>query len=592
MAKAQGNFSDLLVRDKILSPDQLEEARSMQEQSGAKLQDVLVKLGYCSIDQAMKAFAEFNKLDYIDLTDKTVPGSVVELVPESIARENIIFPVEMDGPALKIAMSDPTNYETITKLQFILNKDILASVAAREQIIDAINRHYGQTETESVDSMLAEFTDTAIDFTDTENTGGNDNSADANGSDAPIIRLVNLLIQEGINTRASDIHIEPFAERIRVRYRIDGVLVERDNPPRRLLAPLLSRLKIMANMDIAEKRRCQDGRIKLTLGGKHFDMRVSMLPTCHGQSCVMRILDRSNINVSIKDLGFSETDYARFNNIIKRPNGIFLVTGPTGSGKTTTLYSALNEMNRPDKKIITAEDPVEYYLPGINQVEVKHKIGLDFARIIRAMLRQAPNIILVGEIRDSETAEIAVQASLTGHLVFSTLHTNDAPSAITRLVDIGVQPFLVASSVIAIMAQRLVRIVCQKCKAPYEPPEKEIRAAAITPEQLKTANFMMGRGCPNCNNKGYRGRRGIFEMMRMNGPLREMTFKREPTQAIRRVALAGGMTNLLSDGIMKALKGLTTLEEVLSSCHHDPSHDGAPPESPQKDAKEPAKAAK
>jgi len=575
MAKARNDFSDLLVRDKVLSNDQLEEARSMQEQSGAKLQDVLVKMGYCGIDQAMRAFAEFNKLDYVDLTDRTVPASVVELVPESIARENIIFAIEMDGNALKIVMSDPTNYETITKLQFILNKDIIASVAAREQIIEAINRHYGQTETESVDSMLAEFTDTAIDFTDTEGSKGFSGS-ESGDNEAPIIRLVNLMIQEAVNSRASDIHIEPFAERIRVRYRIDGVLQERDNPPRRLLAPLLSRLKIMASMDIAEKRRCQDGRIKTSFAGKHYDLRVSMLPTCHGQSCVMRILDRSNIQVSIKDLGFSETDYARFHNIIKRPNGIFLVTGPTGSGKTTTLYSALNEMNRPDKKIITAEDPVEYYLPGINQVEVKHNIGLDFARIIRAMLRQAPNIILVGEIRDAETADIAVQASLTGHLVFSTLHTNDAPSAITRLVDIGVQPFLVASSIIAIMAQRLVRIVCQKCKVPYEPPAKELKAANITPEQMKTANFMIGKGCPNCNKTGYRGRRGIFEMMRMTGPLREMTFKREPTQAVRRVALAGGMTNLLADGIGKALKGLTTLDEVLSSCHHDPVNDALP----------------
>jgi type IV pilus assembly protein PilB len=354
-----------------------------------------------------------------------------------------------------------------------------------------------------------------------------------------------------------------------VRYRIDGVLVERDSPPRRLLAPLVSRIKIMGGIDISEKRRPQDGRIKMNLQGKHFDLRVSILPTNHGQSVVMRILDRGSIQVSIKDLGFMEDDYKRFQSIIKRPNGIFLVTGPTGSGKTTTLYAALNELNRPDRKIITAEEPVEYYLPGVNQCEVKHNIGLDFARIIRAMLRQAPNIILVGEIRDQETADIAVQASLTGHLVFSTLHTNDAPSAITRLQDIGVAPFLVASSVIAILAQRLVRIVCPKCKEKDTPPAAELKAAGYTPEQLKNPNFMRGRGCAHCNHTGYRGRKGIFEMLRMNAAIRDMTFSKEPTQAIRRQARLLGMRTLLEDGVLKALGGLTTLDEVLSICHHD-----------------------
>jgi type IV pilus assembly protein PilB len=354
---------------------------------------------------------------------------------------------------------------------------------------------------------------------------------------------------------------------VRVRYRIDGVLVERDAAPRRLLAPLLSRLKIMGSIDISEKRRPQDGRIKMTVHGKHFDLRVSLLPSVHGQSAVMRILDRGNIQVNIRELGFGEDDYLKFQQIIKRPNGIFLVTGPTGSGKTTTLYAALNELNRPDRKIITAEDPVEYYLPGINQVEVKHGIGLDFARIIRAMLRQAPNIILVGEIRDKETAEIAVQASLTGHLVFSTLHTNDAPSAITRLADIGVPPFLIASSVIAIMAQRLVRVNCMKCKEPFTPQAAELRAAGVTSEQASKATFMKGRGCNHCRQTGYRGRLGIFEMMRMSSVIRELTFAQAPTQEIRRKARSGNMRTLLDDGILKALKGTTTLEEVLSTCH-------------------------
>ncbi|HXG09614.1 MAG TPA: ATPase, T2SS/T4P/T4SS family [Gemmataceae bacterium] len=565
MAKTRGDFTEILIRRQMLSNEQLEEALQLQRQTGAKIQDTLVKLGYVTNEQVMSAIAEFHGLQFVDLTEVNIPPSVIELVPESVARENVVLPMAQEGGALKIIMSDPTDFDTLQKLQFILNKDIQPVLAPREQIVEAINRHYGQSETESVDSMLAEFTDTQIDFQEASTAAA---MAAAEESDAPVVKLINLMIQEAISLRASDIHIEPFADRIRVRYRIDGVLVERDSPPRRLLAPMLSRIKIMASIDIAEKRRPQDGRIKLNVNNKHFDLRVSIFPTNHGQSAVMRILDRSNVQISIKDLGFAEDDYQRFQNIIKRPNGIFLVTGPTGSGKTTTLYAALNELNRPDRKIITAEDPVEYYLPGINQVEVKHQIGLDFARIIRAMLRQAPNIILVGEIRDRETAECAIQAALTGHLVFSTLHTNDAPSAITRLMDIGIQPFLIASGVIAIMAQRLVRVVCPKCKEPDRPPLAELKAAGVSPERAATAQFMRGRGCSHCHQSGYRGRIGIFEMLRMNSVIREMTFNREPTQAIRRQARLTGMRTLLEDGVNKALKGITTLEEVLSICHH------------------------
>lgn len=566
MAKGRGDFTDILVKKQLLGPDQLAEAKSLQSATGAKLQDAIVKLGYATHEDVMSAVAEFHGMQFVDLTNVTIPASVIELVPESVARENVVLPMSQDEGALKIIISDPSDFDTLQKLQFILNKDITPVLAPREQIVEAINRHYGQTETESVDSMLQEFTDTQIDFTETEASA---NQFAADDSDAPVVKLCNLIIQEAISLRASDIHIEPFADRIRIRYRIDGVLVERDSPPRRLLAPMISRIKIMGSIDIAEKRRPQDGRIKMSVSGKHFDLRVSILPTAHGQSIVMRILDRTNIQLNIKDMGFGEEDYKRFQAIIKRPNGIFLVTGPTGSGKTTTLYGALNELNRPDRKIITAEDPVEYYLPGVNQVEVKHNIGLDFQRIIRAMLRQAPNIILVGEIRDQETAEIAVQASLTGHLVFSTLHTNDAPSAITRLQDIGVQPFLVASSVIAIMAQRLVRIICAKCKEADKPPGAEVRAAGLTPSQAASANFMRGRGCNHCHHTGYRGRKGIFEMLRMNSAIREMTFNREPAQAIRRQSRLLGMRTLLEDGVGKAVAGLTTLEEVLSICHHD-----------------------
>jgi type IV pilus assembly protein PilB len=380
---------------------------------------------------------------------------------------------------------------------------------------------------------------------------------------APIVRLVQLMISEAVQLRASDIHIEPFGDHVRIRYRIDGVLVKRDSPPRRLLGALLSRIKILAKMDIAERRRCQDGRIKITAGGKELDLRVSMLPTNHGQSCVMRLLDKDNIRVGVRQLGLSEKDFKTFRGLIRRPNGIVLVTGPTGSGKTTTLYAALNELNRPDRKIITAEDPVEYYLPGINQVEVKHSIGLDFALIIRAMLRQAPNIILVGEMRDYETASMGIQASLTGHLVFSTLHTNDAPGAITRMIDMGVPSYLVAGSVIGILAQRLVRVICPKCKQPHTPRESELQSAGITPEQAASATFMKGRGCNHCGNSGYRGRLGIFELLTMSSKIRELAFQGASTQDIRKEAIKRGMTTLYDDGIRKVCEGITTLDEVF-----------------------------
>jgi type IV pilus assembly protein PilB len=563
MAKAN-DYTDILVKKKILSADQLDEARNLAMSTGVKLQDALIRSNYASPAEVMEALAEFHGIQFVDLSNTEIPKAVIELMPESVAREHVIMPYELEGQVLKVVTSDPTNYETLQKLQFILNKDIQPVLAVQEQIQETINKNYGQSETESMDSMLAEFTGTQIDSTQIDSSSS---LQDDVNSDAPVVKLVNLIIQEAVSLRASDIHIEPFVDRVRVRYRIDGILVERDAVPRRLLTPMTARIKVMGSIDISEKRRPQDGRIKIQIQGKHYDMRVSMLPTVHGQSTVMRILDRGNISVGIRDLGFGEEDYLKFQNIIKRPNGIFLVTGPTGSGKTTTLYAALNELNRSDRKIITAEDPVEYYLPGINQVEVKHQIGLDFARIIRAMLRQAPNIILVGEIRDKETAEIAVQASLTGHLVFSTLHTNDAPSAVTRMIDIGVAPFLIASSVIAIMGQRLVRVNCVKCREPFSPDPAQLRACGITQEQMAKASFMKGRGCSHCRQSGYRGRLAAFEMMRMTAQLRELTFAQAPAQELRRKARAGGMKTLREDAVMKALKGTTTLDEVLVNCH-------------------------
>jgi type IV pilus assembly protein PilB len=562
MAKSR-DWTEILVRRGVIGPDQLREASSAPN---GTVEEALVRLGYADADDIMKAKAEQHGLPFVELHEIEIPSSVIELVPESLARENIVMPLAQEGGSIRVIMHDPLDFETIDKLRFVLNREIEVSLAPKEAIVEAINKYYGSasSETESVDSMLQEFTDTAIDFAEDAGTGGKLGTTNTlEEGDAPVIRLVHLVIQEAVQQRASDIHIEPFADRVRIRYRIDGVLMERDNAPRRLLGAIVSRLKIMGSIDIAEKRRPQDGRIKILVAGKDIDMRVSIIPTTHGQSVVMRILDRDNIKVGLQDLGFGDEDYGRFKQMIKRPNGILLVTGPTGSGKTTTLYAALNELNRPDVKIITAEDPVEYYLPGVNQCEVKAKIGMTFARIIRAMLRQNPNILLVGEIRDLETAETAIQASLTGHLVFSTLHTNDAPSAITRLVDIGIQPFLVASSVMAIMAQRLVRKVCLKCRVRYEPPAHILNGLGLRPEIAKKANFMRGKGCANCNKTGYRGRMGIFELMTMTAQVREMAFKGESTLNVRKMARKQGMHTLFEDGMIKALKGQTTLDEVL-----------------------------
>ena len=562
MAKARGDYGDILVKNQVISSEQLQESRDVMK-NGGSLQDALLKLEYANPLQVAKAVAEFNHYEFIDLTDIEVPDEAIKLMTAGTARESNVVPISTDGLSVKLAVADPSDFGMIQKLSFIMNKEIVPVVASLEQIRELIDKVYPQDDVDN-SAPLIDFSEIENEFAQADAGRAGDDTGEGG-----VIKLVNKILSEGVELRASDIHIEPFATRVRIRYRVDGVLVEKENPPYRYLLPILSRLKIMAGIDISEKRRPQDGRIKTSLKGRDFDLRLSLLPTVYGQSAVMRILDRSNIKVNIRDLGLAEDDFARFQNLIKRPNGIFLVTGPTGSGKTTTLYSAINELNTTERKIITAEDPVEYYLPGINQCEVKHNIGLDFARIIRAMLRQAPNVILVGEIRDAETAKIAIEASLTGHLVFSTLHTNDAPSAITRLIDIGVQPFLVASSIIAVMAQRLVRRICPKCKEPYTPTPADIKASGLTAEQIGNGKFVRGKGCSNCNKTGYRGRQGIYEMLRLDGKLREMAFKGSSAQEMRRHAKSKGMRNLLDDGMLKVCKGMTTFEEVLSTCHHD-----------------------
>lgn len=557
------DYREILIRRGTVSPDQLSEAENYAKEQRISVGEALIGLGYATDEDVMRAQAEQHGLDFINLDDTPIPPNIVELLPESVARENKILPLAEEDDALKVLASDPLDLETFDKLRFILNRKIEIALAPKARILEAINKYYGQIEGESADSMLQEFTDTAIDFTETEGEAdiGDDNVVDENS--APVVKLVQLMINEAVQLRASDIHVEPFEDRIRIRYRIDGVLVERDSPPRRLLGALTSRIKIIGGMDIAERRRCQDGRIKISVGDKQLDLRVSVIPTNHGQSIVMRILDKDNIKIGVRQLGFNEANYKTFNDLIRRPNGIILVTGPTGSGKTTTLYAALNELNRPDRKIITAEDPVEYYLPGINQVEIRHNIGLDFARVIKAMLRQAPNIILVGEMRDLETASMGIQASLTGHLVFSTLHTNDAPSAMTRMIDIGVPGYLVASSVIAVLAQRLVRVVCKKCGEPHMPSQVELDSAGITPAMAAKATFMKGRGCPQCNQSGFRGRIGVYELMLMSSAIRELVFRNASDQDIRKVALSEGMNTVYGDGIDKVCRGITSISEVF-----------------------------
>ncbi len=561
MSSIFDGFVKRLIASGAVTKEQVIDADSLAKQTKKQLAQCLVQLGYATEEEVMKALALHNRMEYVELAEIEIPEAVIELMPEAVARENVVLPMAETDRGLKVLMSEPGDLETIEKLRFILNRDVTVALATRSSILLAINRMYGQVEGESADSVLQEFTDTAIDFTETvdDGRGGDD---DVDESSAPIVRLVQMMITEAVQLRASDIHVEPFEDRVRIRYRIDGVLCERDRLPRRQLGAILSRIKILSKIDIAERRRPQDGRIKVNVGEKELDLRVSIIPTNQGQSAVMRLLDKDNIRIGIRQLGFSEENFKVFNNLIRRPNGIILVTGPTGSGKTTTLYAALNGLNRPDRKIITAEDPVEYYLPGINQVEVKHKIGLDFARIIRSMLRQAPNVILVGEMRDAETVSMGIQASLTGHLVFSTLHTNDAPTAITRLIDIGVPGYLVASSVVAILAQRLVRTICPKCRAKHTPSAAAIKESGLPADRIASATFMRGKGCNSCQKSGFRGRIGIYEMLIVDSKVREMIFAGKPATQIRIHCMSKGMKTLYQDGLDKVLKGFTTFEEV------------------------------
>ena len=566
MAKMRGDFTDILVKRQVLSPDQLDEAVNMQRQTGAKnIQEVIVKLGYASIEEVTRAVADFHKVPYIDLTDMTIPPSVIELVPESVARENVILPMAQENGALKIIMSDPTDFDTMQKLQFILNKDVHPVLSPREQIVEAINRHYGQTETESVDSMLSEFTDTAIDFTETSSAAA---AAANEDSDAPVIKLCNLMIQEAISLRASDVHIEPFADRVRIRYRIDGILVERDSPPRRLLAPIVARLKVMGGIDISEKRRPQDGRIKTRApDGQEVELRLSTMPTAFGEKLVMRIFDPEVLVRDFRELGFSEDDKKRWDDMTSKPNGIVLVTGPTGSGKTTTLYSTLKTLATPEVNVCTIEDPIEMVEQSFNQMQVQHQLELGFADGVRALMRQDPDIIMIGEIRDLETAEMAVQAALTGHLVLSTMHTNDAPSAVTRLLELGIPAYLLNATLNGIMAQRLVRTLCPHCKEKAEFNRVEDHHAwdaLVAPwKSNRPSKVYKPVGCLECRMTGFIGRVGIYETLIFSSGIKSLANAQSDIAAVRELAFKEGMKPLRISGALKVGMGITTIDEVL-----------------------------
>ncbi len=560
MAAKDDYLLETLTEIGTVDAAQVAQHRADADSKGEGVVDTMIAAGALQPIDVARAKAMHFGTEMVDLGELRLTDDVIAAVPRHIAKKFNVVPVFVHEGTVGVAISDPGDLDTIDAIQVSLNTHVELRVATAEDIQAALNRYYGGQE-DQVSKMIQDITEGEVELGTIGKIDTDDGAAvDA---DAPIIKLVNSLIVEAFKLRASDIHLEPLSKKFRLRYRIDGVLHEMKNPPKRLQLAIISRLKIMANMSISEKRIPQDGRIQSQVGGKLIDLRVSCLPTNHGESIVMRILDKEGLKLGLPELGFFTDDQQSFERVIGLPDGILLVTGPTGSGKTTTLYSVLNFINRPDRKIITVEDPVEYLLAGINQVQVSEIIGFSFAHALRAILRQAPNVIMLGEIRDLETATIAINASLTGHLVFSTLHTNDAPGAVTRLIDIGVKPFLVASSTRCLMAQRLVRKICKKCGAPYEPAPSELRTLHIDPETVKDPAYRKGKGCDNCNRTGYRGRFGIFEIFMIDDEARKLIYEKVPSSVLRVRAREMGMRTLREDGARKVIAGMTSPEEVI-----------------------------
>jgi general secretion pathway protein E len=563
-AAAWRRLGQILVEAGTISAESLDAAIERSRKTGERTGEALVAMSACTRHDVLAALALQQGLPFMYGEEMPSALPVLRNLSPKYLRQYTVCPLALEGSTLTVATADPTNPLVADDLRQTLGLDIKLAVAPADAILEAIERTYGA----GASTALQKIVDG---IAPTEGDGG-EGSEDVTvlrdmAFEAPVVRLVNLLIEEAVRSEASDIHIEPFEDSLRVRYRIDGILYDQESPPRRLQAALTSRIKIMAEMNIAERRLPQDGRIRVTLSGRRTDIRVSTVPTVHGESIVMRLLDRSSVFLPFDRLGFEAATAAAFDRLIRRPHGILLVTGPTGSGKTTTLYAALDKINGPDKKIITVEDPVEYQLKGVNQIPVRAKIGLSFASGLRHIVRQDPDVIMVGEIRDLETAEIAIQSSLTGHLVFSTLHTNDAPGAVTRLEDMGAEPYLVSSVLDGVLAQRLVRRVCPQCRIPHVPDAADLLAIGIT--EAAGVSLFRGAGCEACRGTGYRGRTGIYELLVVTEELRSLILRKAPTGEIRRLAHAQGMINLREDGWVKARKGITTVDEILRVTQED-----------------------
>ncbi len=558
-----------LVNNGIITEKQLREAIKEKRETGQRLVSVLTGLAYVSEDKLLAQLSTLYGMDVVDV-DFIIPDEkVLEMIPAEKAYHYEVLPIDRKGRYLTVAMVDPTDISAIEDLRFITSMEINAVLAAESSIREALDRYYGmdksmaEVETE-VDPRAKELGIEDLELLETEfDEDIEENKLRADAEGGPVVRLVNYYIADAVSKGASDIHIEPFERMMRVRFRIDGVLQEQQNPPFNLKAGITTRLKLMAKMDIAERRLCQDGRINILVGDKMIDLRVSVIPTLYGEKVVMRILDRSSLMLDLTRLGFGEGSLKKYLKAIESPYGIILVTGPTGSGKTTTLYSTLSRLNKPDTQIMTVEDPVEYNLHGINQIQVHEEIGLTFASALRSFLRQAPNIILVGEIRDSETAEIAIRAALTGHLVFSTIHTNDAPTTVNRLIDIGVKSYLVASALVLIQAQRLVRRICPHCKEPVSVDKKLLAEAGVPIDRFPDGKVFKGKGCSHCSQTGYKGRIGLYEVMPISPTLRDMILKRVASDEITTQAIKEGMQNLREDGIEKVREGVTSIEELI-----------------------------
>ena len=552
---------ELCRAQNLLDEKTLSELQDEHRATGKSLASLIIDLKLLPKGRFFSAVAEFLGAEYLAEPPSSIAGDIIAQLSAQHARMYGVVPFRVDSQSMDLLAVDPFNAQIIDDLTFTLRKDIRLIVADPDRVEGLLKNHYGEDES-SLNDILNEITSTEHDAT----KGGEDlntNDLEAMAGQGPIIRFVNLVLAQAIRDKASDIHFEPFEHEFKIRYRIDGALYEMSPPPKHLALPITSRVKVLANLNIAERRIPQDGRIKLTLSGRPVDLRVSTLPTQFGESVVLRVLDQSAVQLDISQLGMPEDVFEGISEIVRRPNGIFIVTGPTGSGKTTTLYSALRIVNTPDLKLLTAEDPVEYEIEGIMQVPVNHNVGLTFAAALRSFLRQDPDIIMVGEIRDLETAQISIQASLTGHLVLSTLHTNDAPGAVTRLVDMGVEPFLIASSLEAVLAQRLVRRICSGCRTAYEPPGTLLQQLGIDPVDIGNREFFYGKGCPVCNNSGYKGRMGIYEWLRMSESIRDLVVQRAPTLVIKQKALEQGMRTLRDDGLRAIFDGASSIEEVV-----------------------------